>query len=601
MISNLAVFEGGDRAIHEMSKGYHGYNRNETEAKITHFLNGGTRPITCAKIAEFGFKCPKLEVNNNGLSNAACGCRSPAALCYKALSVNELLALVNALEIKRSPVENLQQLSAFVLEYLYNVEPVIAETLLSHDIKERFNLKSGDLRPLLQLHREAWKKHSESKETKRETSGAEMPDWYELTERGGLRFLPGVLAKHLAENINAFYVTGSYYFYEHGVYIMREDIWAQNSIRQFMITRQEKTAEVNDTASLWKMRILKAVHEINVNPYIINVRNGLYNVMDGSFKPHAAEYYSTVQINADYEPMAQCPQFQEFITGILAEDEVYLLQEIFGYLLIPVNKAQKSFVFVGASNAGKSTLLSIAQEVLLGSENVSNIPWQGLSDRFNKAELFGKLANIFADLPSKAIDDSGMFKSLTGEDYVTAERKNKDPFNFRPYARLLFSCNEIPKNYSDRSDGFYRRLIIIRFDKSVPPEKRDPNLRERLSAERNGILIWALEGLRRLISNSYLFTETHRTRHEVTRYKIESNSVLTFIDEMCELRDGFIAREELYARYKDYCSLNGLKTQSQTNFNKEITSNFSEVRRGQDKTSGRKVWRGLAFIEGGKE
>jgi hypothetical protein len=64
--------------------------------------------------------------------------------------------------------------------------------------------------------------------------------------------------------------------------------------------------------------------------------------------------------------------------------------------------------------------------------------------------LFGKLANIFADLPSKAIDDGGMFKSLTGEDYVTAERKNKDPFSFRPYARLLFSCNEIPKNYNDQ-------------------------------------------------------------------------------------------------------------------------------------------------------
>ena len=60
---------------------------------------------------------------------------------------------------------------------------------------------------------------------------------------------------------------------------------------------------------------------------------------------------------------------------------------------------------VGLPNAGKSTLLSVAQEILLGSENVSNIPWQSLSDRFKTAELFGKLANIFADLPSKSVDD----------------------------------------------------------------------------------------------------------------------------------------------------------------------------------------------------
>ncbi len=117
-------------------------------------------------------------------------------------------------------------------------------------------------------------------------------------------------------------------------------------------------------------------------------------------------------------------------------------------------------------------------------------------DRFNRAELFGKLANIFADLPSKSIDDNGMFKALTGEDFITAERKNKDPFSFRPYARFLFSCNEIPRNYGDRSEGFYRRLLIIRFEKSVPKAKRDPNLAEKLAAERDGILMWALTGLK---------------------------------------------------------------------------------------------------------
>jgi putative DNA primase/helicase len=325
-------------------------------------------------------------------------------------------------------------------------------------------------------------------------------------------------------------------------------------------------------------------------------------VLDGSFREHSPEYYSTVQLNASYDPTAKCPQFLSFLSGILPESELDLIQEIFGYLLIPVNKAQKAFVFVGAPNAGKSTLLSIAQEILLGAENVTNIPWQSLGDRFYKAELFGKLANVFADLPSKNIEDGGWFKALTGEDYVSAERKNKDPFNYRPYARLLFSCNDIPKNYADRSDGFYRRLLIIRFDTSVPADKRDPNLRERIAVERDGILMWALEGLKRLIANSYQFSETVRTRCEVARYRIESNSVLTFVDEMCEIADDrWIAREELYTRHKDFCTSNGLKPASQTNFNKDIEGNFPAVHRGQDKVSGRKVWRGLCFVEGGKE
>jgi putative DNA primase/helicase len=93
-----------------------------------------------------------------------------------------------------------------------------------------------------------------------------------------------------------------------------------------------------------------------------------------------------------------------------------------GYSLIPVNKAQKSFVIVGEPGAGKSKLLLTLNEVLLGQANVSNIAWQALNERFKTAELFGKLANIFADLPTKNIEDYGVFKALVGEDFLTAER-----------------------------------------------------------------------------------------------------------------------------------------------------------------------------------
>jgi putative DNA primase/helicase len=187
-----------------------------------------------------------------------------------------------------------------------------------------------------------------------------------------------------------------------------------------------------------------------------------------------------------------------------------------------------------------------------------------------------------------------MFKALTGEDYISAERKNRDPFSFRPYARLLFSCNEIPRNYGDRSDGFYRRLIIIRFDKSVPADKRDPNLRERLAVERDGILRWSLEGLKRLMANSYQFSETERTRAELQRYKVESNSALSFVEECCVMKQGVeCLRDELFLAYREYCNMNGLKPMSQANFNKEIESMDKGVARGLDRVSRRKIWSGI--------
>lgn len=587
MISNLAVFEDGDKAIHALSRSYPKYSHSETQDKINHFLESGTKPMTCVKIAESGFKCPKLE-------GGSCGCKAPAALCYKALNVEMMRTFLSELEVKKVIVDDMQTAQAFVRDYLYNVESVLATTFIETELREHFSLKAGAVKPLASLQRELYKSYRDNKDTKRETEGSDLPDWYEPTERGGMRFVSGLLANHMAKNVKAFYGAGSYYFYQDGVYNMHEDLAAQAKVREFLIPRYSTMNAITDTVGQWRMLIRKEVREINSNPFIINVRNGLYNVLDGGFKEHNAEYYSTVQINANYDPNSKCPQFMKFLEGIMQESEIHLMQEIFGYLLIPVNKAQKSFVFVGAPNAGKSTLLSIAQEVLLGSENVSNIPWQSLGDRFNKAELFGKLANIFADLPSKNIDDGGMFKALTGEDYITAERKNKDPFSFRPYARLLFSCNEIPRNYSDRSDGFYRRLIIIRFDKSVPAKDRDPNLREHLSVERDGILMWALDGLRRLIANSYLFSETESTRSELLRYKVESNSALLFLEECCIIDENAeCTREELFERYREYCIKNGLKPMSQTSFNRDVESADSRVRKAVDKLGKRRTWRGL--------
>jgi putative DNA primase/helicase len=296
-----------------------------------------------------------------------------------------------------------------------------------------------------------------------------------------------------------------------------------------------------------------------------------------------------------------CPRFTQFLAESLGEAEIPLVQEMLGYFLIPVNKAQKSFVIVGEPGAGKSKLLLTLNEILLGQENVSNIPWQSLNERFKTAELFGKLANIFADLPTKNIDDNGIFKALVGEDFLTAERKNKDPFTFQPYARLLFSCNAIPRNYGDKSERFYRRLIIIRFSTPVPEEKRDAELLDKFASEADGIFLFALEGLRRLIANKYRFSETQATRAELQRYRIDSNSVLSFVEECCALSpDAEIERDELFGRYREYCNNAGLKELSKTAFNKDLETNYPGIKRATDKLGKRRTWRGVQMDGGGE-
>jgi putative DNA primase/helicase len=551
--------------------------------------------MTCAKIAENGFNCPKLETGG-------CDCKSPAALAFKPMTASELLISLNAFDKKDAAIENIQTAKQFINDYLYNIDPPTAETLINYDVKAKFDFKAGDVSPLIRLHREIYKRYSDSKEAKAAKSAQaapdELPPWYEFTDKGALKFLPGVLAGHLTAKVAAFYAADQYYIYSGGVYNPAQDLEAKSVVRGHLIERHATLNNVNDAEGQWRMSIIKPVEELNSDAYIINLRNGLYNVLTGVLSPHSQDYYSTVQLNVNYAPNAKCPNFARYLEMSYHPEDIALVQEMLGYFLVPVTKAQKAFVIVGAPGAGKSLTLLALNKILLGQKNVANVMWQSLNERFKTAELFGKYGNIFADLPSKAIDDNGMFKALVGEDFITAERKGKDPFTFQSYARLLFSCNTIPRNYGDKSEGFYRRLIIIPFaGKRLPEEKKDVEMLDKFQAEADGIFMFALEGLKRLIANKFRFSETKNTNAELHKYRVDSNSVLSFVEEYCTVApDAEVERTELFNRYRDYCKDSNLQPVSQKTFNKELEGSLqAAVTKAADKLGKRRTWRGIRY------
>ena len=178
------------------------------------------------------------------------------------------------------------------------------------------------------------------------------------------------------------------------------------------------------------------------------------------------------------------------------------------------------------------------------------------------------------------------------------EKKNKNPFSFQSSARLLFSCNSIPKNYGDRSEGFYRRLIIMRFNNMVPAEKRDPNLIEKFRLEADGIFLFALEGLKRLMKNQFTFSETDVNRAELQQYREESDSVLLFIRDCCETGEDYVVGStELFNAYKDYCEECGLKPYSQRMFVQQLTVSLPGVSRGVDALGKRRILTGVHLGE----
>ncbi|EGT0013092.1 DNA primase [Clostridium perfringens] len=575
MITNLALFNGGIERIHELSKGYKTYSEKETEGKISNFLKSGAGPMTCETLRDRGYTCPRY--------GKTCYGKSPASLAFKPLTVKDIRECIKTLKVSEvSNATNVDTALRFIENYMYNIGVALGKSLIEEDLANHLKIKNP--KDIISFYREVIRNFKKERGNKAKSKNKSKPKnsgnlpWYEEQEKG-LKFLPFVLAKHLSETRDVYYGGESFLIYENGVYNISGEKEAGRIIMDYMLPNYCIMASIRDCREQWDILVSKDFDDFNRNPYLVNVRNGLLDIRDMSFKEHTPSYLSTVQLNVEYNPQVDCPQFKKFLNEVLDCKLIPLVQEIVGYLLTTNTVSQKAFVFWGPARTGKSTLLWVVEYLLLGKKNVSNIPWQEIGDKFKTAELLGKLANVFSDLPSKSIDDTGIFKVVTGEDYLMAEKKNKNPFKFKPFARLVFSCNELPRNYVDRTEGFYRRLIIVPFNRQIEKSKIDKALKYKFQREKEGILNWALEGLKRLYENNFEFSENELTDGVKKEYKRENNNVISFVEECCELDSLFsCSRIELYEAYKEFCVEAGLKALSQIKFNKELEGNFNITR-----------------------
>lgn len=591
MITNLALFKGGTYRIHELSKGYKTYSEKETGEKINNFLKSGAGPMTCETLRDRGYTCPRY--------GKTCYGKSPASLAFKPLTVKDIRECIKTLKVSEvSNATNVDTALRFIENYMYNIGVALGKSLIEEDLANHLKIKNS--KDLISFYREVVRNFKKERGNKAKSKNKSKPKnsgnipWYEEQEKG-LKFLPFVLAKHLSETRDVYYGGESFLIYENGVYNISGEKEAGRIIMDYMLPNYCIMASIRDCRDQWDILVSKDFDDFNRNPYLVNVRNGLLDIRDMSFKEHTPSYLSTVQLNVEYNPQVDCPQFKKFLNEVLDCKLIPLVQEIVGYLLTTNTASQKAFVFWGPARTGKSTLLWVVEYLLLGKKNVSNIPWQEIGDKFKTAELLGKLANVFSDLPSKSIDDTGIFKVVTGEDYLMAEKKNKNPFKFKPFARLVFSCNELPRNYVDRTEGFYRRLIIVPFNRQIEKSKIDKALKYKFQREKEGILNWALEGLKRLYENNFEFSENELTDGVKKEYKYENNNVLLFVSENCEIGSEFnCSRGEFYDRYKEFCEENGLRALSQIKFNKEVEYNFPVVKK---RYSNSRCWQGLRLKE----
>lgn len=442
------------------------------------------------------------------------------------------------------------------------------------------------------------KKETKSKfntDTKIKLSENELPKWYEKGTNS-LNFFPGILAEYISKTQQVIFSNEHFFQYDKGVYRMFEKMQqVKKIIQEHLLIKHSKPKQINDTLELLKNLVLYDGDLFDSQDLKgkINFKNGIFNIQSGILETHSPKILTSVQINANYAESATCPIFMKFINESLSPNDILIAQELMGYLLIPETLAEKSFILFGPGRSGKSTFINII-EFILGKDHCSHVTIQNLSTKFQNATLYGKLANTFADLPSKAIQDTSFFKTLVSGDSIVVEEKGQTPFSFNNKARLLFSCNELPANYVDRTDGFFRRLIILPFLNQVEESKIDTKLLTKLQNEVDGIIQWAIQGLQRLTANGYQFTKSDTTQKLLNDYRKQSNNVIWFVEDYCILStDASEFSKNLYQNYKRTCLENNMQPISQMKFNRSIEMEYGRnVIRTED-SNRRVIFKGI--------
>lgn len=405
---------------------------------------------------------------------------------------------------------------------------------------------------------------------------------------------PALVAEYIKQQ--TFFITPrdteEIYIYDEGIYKPGGEVYIKESTHR-LLGNVVTTNHRNEVVNAIQCSTYVDREEINNGHDQITLSNGLLNINTKEFSPHNPENISSFKHPVEYDPKADCPKIKEFISQVVAEDDIPLIQEMIGYTLLKDYPIHKAFMLLGSGRNGKSVLLNI-MIAMLGIDNVATPSlYQITKNNFALAALYGKSANIHADLSAATLKYTGNFKMLCGGDPIHAEKKHKDPFTFYNFAKMIYSANELPAS-KDLTPAFFERWMVINFPNYFPEGGSNTkiNLIKELTTdeELSGLLNWAIEGLQRLLENS-TFT-TSKSRADIERDWIaQTDSFKLFIDEETKFNpESEIPKEHFYNMYNAFCIENDITNIAASEVGKKMPVYLQGVRKSHPNINGKQTW-----------
>ena len=364
------------------------------------------------------------------------------------------------------------------------------------------------------------------------------------------------------------------------------------------LVKSESFRRIQAIVGLLKMQpSIKVIEkELDTDIYLFNVEGLTLNLKNGKAKEPNIKNLITKKSLFVYNKDADCPTWKMFLMQIFNNDTqlIKFIQKACGYALSGDVSEQCLFILWGTGANGKSTFLNVLLQ-LFGdygcSTGIETFTKKNKEQSNDLARLKGARLVTTSEIEQGSPMSESLIKSVTGEDALTARFLYGEYFSFKPTFKIFMATNHKPK-IRGADNGIWRRIKMIPFTVTIPPEQRDKKLTEKLIAENSGILNWLIQGYAMWKKEGLEEPEAVRQANE--EYRMDMDAVGTFVNDCLEIDASLKWRlhtKLLYETYIKWCNKNNERVMSQ----KWLGLRMSEKGFKRMATNGQRVWLGLVI------
>ena len=301
----------------------------------------------------------------------------------------------------------------------------------------------------------------------------------------------------------------------------------------------------------------------DADPMLLGCPNGLVELTTATLRDGRPEDKVTRRCPVPFDPAAECPRWIAFLREVFDDDDelIHFVQRSIGYSLTGRMEAQCFFMLHGKGSNGKGVFVNTLRNAL--GDYGADTPFSTFESQHRQsipadlAALYGKRMVTASETSENTRLNEARLKSWTGQDPVTCRFMRENFFTYQPEGKLWLCVNHKPA-VTDDSEGFWRRVRLIPFERQFLGDDCDDKLGEKLKAEAPGILAWAVQGAALWAAEG--LKAPPRVIAASREWRADTDPLADFIDSCCHREpDAKELSGALYERFVAFSKAQGLR------------------------------------------